>query len=372
MPFSQRTSITHVPTIYEELIQKYEGDIRNHIRIEQQMKLHSDSVLNKLEDKEKQYERMIDKFRAQEKLYTAEKQKLKMETKVVHEENQALKKALEKKIERVLNVEHELRDFQDKFEKVDKELSEVRRQIDESDLTPRKHKEKNVHSQSVDKSKYKSNSANPSSSRKSVNEPMPLFYSRNVKGPNNCQKEELLIPNSSTRSPQKYQMMNPSVHNSIIVKQKDGRSPYVHADLERLRQYMNMPKSKSHKRSKSQTVKGKQGIRKGAKSALKIKQNTTADKSYDESIYSIKDYPTVQNQGYNKSHFKSYDVHSSLNKYELARPQAIIDMSVDKLMKKSKKSKVKSKRHSSISKNGKESRCCYVFKMLYIVICIPK
>ncbi len=36
------------------MIQKYEADIRNHIKIEQQMKLHSDSVIDKLEDKEKE------------------------------------------------------------------------------------------------------------------------------------------------------------------------------------------------------------------------------------------------------------------------------------------------------------------------------
>jgi DNA polymerase III delta prime subunit len=42
------------PQDYEELIQKYEGDIRKHIRIEQQMKLHSESLQQKLEDKEKE------------------------------------------------------------------------------------------------------------------------------------------------------------------------------------------------------------------------------------------------------------------------------------------------------------------------------
>lgn len=42
------------PQDYEELIQKYEADIRKHIRIEQQMKLHSESLQQKLEDKEKE------------------------------------------------------------------------------------------------------------------------------------------------------------------------------------------------------------------------------------------------------------------------------------------------------------------------------
>jgi hypothetical protein len=63
IPFSQQTSLTHAPALYEELIQKYEGDIRNHIRIEQQMKLHSDSVVSKLEDKEKEFEKMSAKLK---------------------------------------------------------------------------------------------------------------------------------------------------------------------------------------------------------------------------------------------------------------------------------------------------------------------
>jgi hypothetical protein len=96
IPFSQRTSITHAPTIYEELIQKYEGDIRNHIRIEQQMKLHSDSVLNKLEDKERQYDKIIDKIKKSERIHKDEMVRLKAEFKIVKEENNALKKALEK------------------------------------------------------------------------------------------------------------------------------------------------------------------------------------------------------------------------------------------------------------------------------------
>lgn len=90
IPFSQRTSLTHVPAIYEELIQKYESDIRNHIRIEQQMKLHSDSVLNKLEDKEKSYDKIIDKFKQQEKVYNEQKEALRMQARIIGEENQVI------------------------------------------------------------------------------------------------------------------------------------------------------------------------------------------------------------------------------------------------------------------------------------------
>lgn len=96
IPFSQRTSLTHVPAIYEELIQKYESDIRNHIRIEQQMKLHSDSVLNKLEDKEKAYDRFIQKFKNQEMEFNEQKEDLKMQAKILSEENQVSFKKVKK------------------------------------------------------------------------------------------------------------------------------------------------------------------------------------------------------------------------------------------------------------------------------------
>lgn len=52
---------TEPPQDYEEVIQKFEGDIRKHIRIEQQMKIHSDNLQQKLEDKEKEYNKLNDK-----------------------------------------------------------------------------------------------------------------------------------------------------------------------------------------------------------------------------------------------------------------------------------------------------------------------
>ncbi len=98
--FSNRTSLTHAPTIYEEVIQKYENDIRNHIRIEQQMKLHSDSVINKLEDKEKEFNRMILNMKDHQEIFKKEAESFKIEARIMREENEALKKALEKKIEK--------------------------------------------------------------------------------------------------------------------------------------------------------------------------------------------------------------------------------------------------------------------------------
>ena len=40
------------PKEYEKVIQKLEADVRNHIRVEQQLKLHIETVHNKLEELE--------------------------------------------------------------------------------------------------------------------------------------------------------------------------------------------------------------------------------------------------------------------------------------------------------------------------------
>ena len=37
----------------EKLVQKYEAEIRNHIRIEQQLKIYTESIQEKFDDKEK-------------------------------------------------------------------------------------------------------------------------------------------------------------------------------------------------------------------------------------------------------------------------------------------------------------------------------
>ena len=41
------------PSEYEQMLQKYEAEVRNHIKIEQQLKLHIECVQDKLEDQEK-------------------------------------------------------------------------------------------------------------------------------------------------------------------------------------------------------------------------------------------------------------------------------------------------------------------------------
>ena len=41
------------PADYEQMLQKYEAEVRNHIKIEQQLKLHIECVQDKLEEQEK-------------------------------------------------------------------------------------------------------------------------------------------------------------------------------------------------------------------------------------------------------------------------------------------------------------------------------
>ena len=127
---------------------------------------------------------------------------------------------------------------------------------------------------------------------KTTSDSVQLFYSRNLVGPNNYQNEEFVIPVSSTRSPQKTN--NTSFNGKNIILKKDGKSPYIQADLEKLKQYINIPKSKTHKRSKSQTIKAAQQARKAVRSALKAEHLNT-DETMDDSLYQLKDYNSIQN-----------------------------------------------------------------------------
>ena len=48
------------PSEYESMLQKYEAEVRNHIKIEQQLKLHIECVQDKLEDHEKLLKKEVD------------------------------------------------------------------------------------------------------------------------------------------------------------------------------------------------------------------------------------------------------------------------------------------------------------------------
>jgi len=51
------------PKAYEEIIQKLENDIRNHIRIEQQMKIAMEALQQKVEDKDKERSKLKNEYK---------------------------------------------------------------------------------------------------------------------------------------------------------------------------------------------------------------------------------------------------------------------------------------------------------------------
>lgn len=66
-----------VPNDYEQMIQKLEGDVRNHIRIEQQLKLHIESIQNKLEELERTKE--VPNKKQQEQIDMLKREKRRMD-----------------------------------------------------------------------------------------------------------------------------------------------------------------------------------------------------------------------------------------------------------------------------------------------------
>ena len=56
---SNMTSREGPPKEYEEIIQTLEGDIRKHIRIEQQLKLHIETIEGQLDQLELENERLV-------------------------------------------------------------------------------------------------------------------------------------------------------------------------------------------------------------------------------------------------------------------------------------------------------------------------
>ena len=61
------------PSVYESMLQKYEAEVRNHIKIEQQLKLHIECVQDKLEEQEK-----LVKKESEQKVRDAEESELEL------------------------------------------------------------------------------------------------------------------------------------------------------------------------------------------------------------------------------------------------------------------------------------------------------
>jgi hypothetical protein len=60
-------SMAEPPKDYEQMLQKYEAEVRNHIKIEQQLKLHIECLQDKLEEADRQA-RLADKEREARRL----------------------------------------------------------------------------------------------------------------------------------------------------------------------------------------------------------------------------------------------------------------------------------------------------------------
>lgn len=62
---SSSVDVQSCPQIYEEIIQQLEGDVRKHIRIEHQLKLHIESVEDRVEELERELDRLDGGIRSQ-------------------------------------------------------------------------------------------------------------------------------------------------------------------------------------------------------------------------------------------------------------------------------------------------------------------
>jgi hypothetical protein len=93
---------------YEEVIQKFEGDIRKHIRIEQQMKLHSESLQQKIEDKEKEIDKINKGITTLKNDFISEKKLL---NKIIEKQDKELcdkKKLIEMQSKEIIHLDHDV------------------------------------------------------------------------------------------------------------------------------------------------------------------------------------------------------------------------------------------------------------------------
>lgn len=77
------------------------------------MKLHSDSVIDKLEDKEKECDKLEKKLKDYECKLSQLEDHWWIEVKSREEENSALKWALENKIDSLINLEKQIKEMQE-------------------------------------------------------------------------------------------------------------------------------------------------------------------------------------------------------------------------------------------------------------------
>jgi DNA repair ATPase RecN len=97
-------------TQLEKIVQKYEGEIRNHIRVEQQLKLYAESLQSKLEDSEKTRTDLLDQTKGMINVNSVKRdnQKLAENLKTMKDENDKL-------IQRLQSLEELNREYEEKL-----------------------------------------------------------------------------------------------------------------------------------------------------------------------------------------------------------------------------------------------------------------
>ncbi|CDW72573.1 UNKNOWN [Stylonychia lemnae] len=107
------------PKAYEEIIQKLENDIRNHIRVEQQMKIAMEALQQKIEDKDRERA----KLRQEYKLYV---QELKLDKKRYIELLELRDQEMTQLNDRLKKYDNMERDYQTQLKKIGTQLEEFK------------------------------------------------------------------------------------------------------------------------------------------------------------------------------------------------------------------------------------------------------
>lgn len=92
---SHFTSIEGPPKVYEEIMRQLEADIRKHIRIEHQLKLHIESVEDRVEELEREQEdneKVLAQAKEMKKLVDGLKEDIKAKDKLLSEKESAAEK----------------------------------------------------------------------------------------------------------------------------------------------------------------------------------------------------------------------------------------------------------------------------------------
>jgi hypothetical protein len=105
---STKSFTTETLKDYEEVIQKFEGDVRKHIRIEQQMKLHSESLQQKIEDKEKEIDKINKGITNLKDDFISEKKLLNQIIEKQDKELQDKKKLIEMQSKEIIHLDHDI------------------------------------------------------------------------------------------------------------------------------------------------------------------------------------------------------------------------------------------------------------------------